>query len=422
MILFPAYNDNKAAHLYSAAFLFWRYRFYTDRIEVDRRFFFVRSTVISTDKIEMIASESDPILSHFGRCNLTLASAGNLFTLWGVPHAIADSLMEPPARRTDASDGTVRIYAKDLLRRSALHTKLVRYLLLLAIIWGTVFLMGSDFIDSQKAHALSAFVFRHLLVAGTLVLSLGLPTVLLWLWAFTGGFLLQYLKYYRYTAERRGNLLYLSYGAIFRRRICLDLRRVTLVEFRQPPLMRIFGYGELRLRAVGYNFLFRKSKLILPLIREKDLPDGLSILFPEFFVRKIPRCRRSLLYDFISWKMLLPLLCGGLSFFWGWQWLIAAGALALWAAVSILLEYRNTSFAFSQSDRSRPTVILSKGGFYRTTAWIHQERVEMMAISGSRRKLRRGYANIRIRVFDKSGRYALVRNVDIRLFDGELPL
>ncbi|MBQ8288083.1 MAG: PH domain-containing protein [Clostridia bacterium] len=399
--------------------MFWSYRFYSDRIEIDRNFILSRGTVISLDKIEMITSESDPILSRLGRCNLILTFAGNLFTLWGLPVEIADRLTAQLTDSEEAEIGSVRIPAKELLKKSAMRTKLIRYLFILAILWGAVFLMGSDLVDSRLAHTISDAVFRHLLVAGTLVLSLGLPTVLLWLWAFTGGFLLQYLKYYRYTAARRGDLLYFEYGFLIHRRIYLDARRVTLVEFRQSPLMRAFGYGELHIRAVGHNPRFLKSKLLLPILKEQKLPKIMEILFPAIPEKPRKPCRRSLLYDFFSWKWLLPLLCLPLVFLFGWQWLIVTVAIALMVTASILLEYKNAYFDLPDDQQTPSLVILSKGGFYRTAAWIDRERVEMLAISGSRRKLRRGFSNIRVKVFGKSGTYALIRNVGIDETEGE---
>lgn len=413
MIPFPKYNDSKAAPLFSAAFLFWRYRFYSDRIEIDRDFILSRSTVISLDKIEMITSESDPIFGSMKRCNLIVTFAGNVFTLWGLPIEIADRLTAQLTDSEEAEIGSVRIPTKDLLKKSAMSTKLIRYILTLAILWGAVFLMGSNLVDSDLAHAISEVVFRHLLVAGTLVLSLGLPTVLNWLWAFTGGFLLQMVKYHRYTATRRGELLYFEYGFLIHRRVYLDARRVTLVEYRQTPTMRFFRYGELRIRAAGHNPLFLKSKLLLPIVKRDKLPELLNILFPALPQKSRRTCRRSLYYDFISWKSFLPLLCLPPAIFFGWQWLIAAAVVALLVVASILLEYRNAYFDFPDGSQGLSPVILSKGGFYRTSAWIDRERVEMLAISGSRRKLRRGYANIRVKVFGKSGTYALIRNIQV---------
>ena len=42
----------------------------------------------------------------------------------------------------------------------------------------------------------------------------------------------------------------------------------------------------------------------------------------------------------------------------------------------------------------------------------------MISVSGSRRKIRKGFLNIRIRVFDKTGTYALIRNIDESVVDG----
>lgn len=412
MISLPKFSDIKAAPLWSAAFFIWSYRFYEDRIEIDRNFILSRSTVISMDKIEMLMSETDPILSAFGRCNLTLTFAGNVFTLFGLPIAIADKLMERLSDSEAAKGCAVRIPTRDLLKKSALSTKLIWYLFLLALIWGTVFLMGSDFIDSEKANALADFVFRHMIVAGTLVLSLGLPTVLIWIWAFTGGFLLEFIKYYRYTAARRGDLLYFEYGLLIHRRIYLDARRIAIVEYRQPPLMRIFGYGQLRVRAVGHNPLFLKAKVLLPFIKASRLESSLELLFPAVVQDPLPVCRRSLGYNFFSWKFSLPLACLAGAWIFGWPWLIAAALSLLAVTASVVLEYQNAYFCL-QNRNTPPLVILSKGGFYRTSAWIDLERIEMLAISGSRRKLRKGYANIRVRVFGKGGPYALIRNVSI---------
>ncbi len=411
MIPFPSYEDDRSDPLFCAEFWVWRYRFYPDRIEIDRDFILTRSTVISLDKIEMITRESDPVFSRMGRCNLIIAFAGNIFTLWGLPTAVADRLTDQLTDSEEAEIGAVRIPTRDLFKKSAMSTKLIRYIIVLAVLWGAVFLMGSSLVDSALAHQISDMVFRRLLVAGTLVLSLGLPTILLWLWAFTGGFLLEYLKYYCYTAARRGDLLYFEYGFIIKRRIYLDARRISLVEYKQGPLMRAFGYGELRIRAVGHNPLFLKSKLLLPIVKDVKLSGIIATLFPSIQPAAHTACRRSLAYDFVSWKWALPLLCLPLAHFLGWQWFLAAAGIAIAVALSILLEYRNAYFHLGQQAGKYSLVTLSKGGFYRSAAWIDRERIEMLAVSGSRRKLKKGYGNIRVRVFGKSGSYALVRNV-----------
>lgn len=411
-------NDSKEVPLYRASFLIWTYLFYSDRIEILRNFIFSRSTVIYVDKIELLATETDPILSHFGRCNLVLTFAGNIFTLFGVPKDILQRFATRYGKGEDASSIAIRLSNRDLLMKSILQNKLIWYILLNILIWAAVFLLGSDYIDARLTKELSDFVLRRLLVAGTLVLSLGLPTVIIWLWAFTGGFLTQFLKYYRYTATRRGDLLYFEYGLLIHRQVYLDSTRIAITEYRQSPLMQLFGYGKLNVRAIGYNPLFLRPKCVLPFVHTSRMPTVIQALFPFIDRQEHPPCKRSIRYDFITWKSLLPFLCLLLSIFFGYGWLIAAAIVAILVVCSILLEYRNTDL------RVLPPrgMAISSGGFYRTTAWIDTPRIEMISLSGSRRKLRKGFANTRVRVFGKSGTYALIRNVGIDYLKEQMKL
>lgn len=409
-------NDSKEAPLYSASFLVWTYLFYNNRIEILRNFIFSRSTVIYVDKIELLATETDPILSHFGRCNLVLTFAGNIFTLFGLPKDILHRFADRYGKGEDGESVAIRLTNRDLLMKSILQNKLIWYVLLNILIWAAVFLVGSEYIDTQLTKSLSDFVLRRMLVAGTLVLSLGLPTVLIWLWAFTGGFLAQFVKYYRYTVTKRGDLLYFEYGLLIHRQVYLDSTRIAITEYRQSPLMQLFGYGKLNIRAIGHNPLFLRPKCILPFVRASQMPAVVAELFPSIEWKSHSPCKRSMRYDFIAWKSLLPFLCVSMAIFFGYGWLIAAAIVALFVAISVLLEYRNTDLQV-QSPRG---LSVSRGGFYRTTAWIDTARIEMISLSGSRRKLRKGFANTRVRVFGKSGTYALIRNIGIDYLKDQL--
>lgn len=400
-----------------ASFFIWDYTFSDDRIEIARNFFFTRESVICIDKIEMAVLETDPLLGKFGRCNLLLTFAGNICTLFGLPTEVAEAFCEQVGYSQTADHALpqseisetrqVSISNLDLLKKSLLQTKLRWYLLIVAILWATVFVMGSSFITSETAHGIADFVFRHIITAGTLVLSLGLPTVIIWLWAFTGGFLVEFLKYYRYTATRKENMLCFEYGLIIRRRVYISADRIAVTEFVQTPVMRLFGYGKLDVRAVGYNPYFLKAQPILPFVRACRLPHVLTVLLPEIKQMPHERIRRSLRYDFISRKWLLPLVCFALAPAFGYPWLIVGACAALIVCCSILLEYGNTDFAVMQE-----LISLSKGVFLRKTAWIYTDRIEQISVSASRRKKRQGFVNLRIKVFGKQGTYALVRNID----------
>ncbi len=439
-----------------ASFFIWQYHFYEDRVEIFRDFVLTRTNVIYVDKIELVVFETDMIFKRFHRCNLLLTFAGNIFPLIGVPIDIAELFCDqvghklsvrsesfvPVVDDTSVTDNAVvtdtadidagaddagvnsaeYVYALssaveepkqiiishlDLLKKSLLQTKLRWYLLLIAALWALMFLMGSELITSEEAHFISNFVFRHMITAGTLVLSLGLPTIIIWIWAFTGGFLMEYLKFYQYTATRKGNILRFEYGLLLHRRVYISVDRIAITEFRQTPIMRICGYGKLDVRAVGYNSFFLKSQPILPFVKAKKLPDILKMLLPEIQISDHKQCHRSLAYDFVSWKCLLPLFCAAIYFLLGYAWLIAAGVVLIIVIFSILLEYQNTDFLV-QNDLT----VLSTGGFYRTAAWIYTERVELIAISASRRKKQKGFVNVRLKVFGKRGNYALVRNIE----------
>lgn len=399
-----------------ASFFIWDYTFSDDRVEISRNFFLTRESVIYIDKIEMAVLETDPILKHFGRCNLLLTFAGSVFTLIGLPIGLAEDFCRRASAHSDRSangaalDAEFRQVAlsnRDLLKKSLMQTKIRWYLLIVALLWAAVFLMGSRFISSETAHDIAEFVFRHSITAGTLVLSLGLPSAIIWFWAFTGGFLVEFLKYYRYTATRVGRTLCFEYGLILHRRVYIAADRVAIAEFRQPPTMRLFGYGKLDVRAVGYNPFFLKSQPILPFMKASALPETLEALLPEIEQARHTPVRRSLGYDFVSRKWLIFLLCLALAPFFGWAWLIVAAIMAVTVVCSILLEYQNTDFY-----RQGAMTVLSKGGFSRRAAWIYTDRIELISTSASRRKRQKGFVNLRVQVFGKRGTYALVRNID----------
>lgn len=405
--------------LFSASFFIWVYHFYGDRIEIWRNFFLTRKTVIYIDKIEMLMAENDPVFSLFGRCNLFLTFAGNVFMLFGIPKSTMERFAGQFAQTEDAGNTTsVRISNRSLLKKSILQTKWVWYLVINLIIWPILLIIGNYFIDTENIPTAVEFLMMRQPWIGALIVSLGIPTAFIWIWMFTGGFLNEFLKYYHYTANRRGDLLYFEHGFLIRRQVYLDTTRIAIVEFRQSAMMRVFGYGQLSIQAVGHNPLFFKSKLLMPFIHISKLPEAMSMLFPTVEYTSLPPCKCGLRYNFITWKWLIPLFCFLFSLLYSASYWILFGCSVLAVVISVILEYRQTGFWAIPDAPSHPLVILSRGGFRRTIAWIDARRIEMIAVSGSRRKLKKGYLNIRVHVFDKSGTYALVRNIDASVTKG----
>jgi uncharacterized membrane protein YdbT with pleckstrin-like domain len=176
--------------------------------------------------------------------------------------------------------------------------------------------------------------------------------------------------------------------------------------------MRIFRYGTLRIRAVGYNPYFIKTQPLFPFLKEKKLKETVEKLLPEMKLEPKPTRKRCYFFFLFSWKSLLPFLCVLLAFLIGKAWFWAAGAIAILELISYYLEYL---YNFFESDDH--LTVLSKGGFFRTVSCLYTERIELIAISGSQAKQRAGYTNVLIHVFGKSGLYARIRNISILTTD-----
>lgn len=404
--------------LFSATFLIWVYYFYTDRIEICRNFFLTRKISIYIDKIEMLMAIRDPISSWVKRCNLILTSAGNLFFLWGLPRKVMEQFAEQYAQAEDANSATVQISTRSLLKKSVLQTKWAWYFLINLVIWPIILTVGKDYIQADSAPTVFEYALKHMPVVAALVVALGIPTAFIWIWVFTGGYLMEFLKYYRYTATRRGDLLYFEHGFLIRRQVYLDTTRITIVEFKQSPFMQLFGYGQLSIRASGHNPLFFKSKLLIPFIHHSKLPGAMAMLFPSVEQMELKKQPRALCYNFITWKWLIPMVFVVFANTFSGDWWILFGICIIGVIVSVTLEYRHAGLWILPDAPPHPILIISRGGFHRTTAWIDARRIEMISVSGSRSKIRKGFLNIRIRVFDKTGTYALIRNIDESVVDG----
>lgn len=394
-----------------ASFFIWDYTFLDDRIIINRDFVFSRSNIIYTDKIEAVSTVTSIIMNAFGRCNIIITFAGNIFTLFGVPKIVADKFV---ANYSD-DDGHVdkiKLSTVDLMKKSLLQSHYEWYTVILLLLWAAVFLFSSPIFNESTARLISDFIFRHMLVAGTFVLSIGLPYTIILLWALTGGFLREYLKYYKFTVSAGKKIIYYESGLLVRRKMYIMRDRIAIVEYKQTPLMRIFGFGKLYVRAVGYNPVFVKSKPILPLLRESDMLSFTKLLLPDMNMsHRAPR-RRSFHYYLFTTKMIIPIVSLVLGVIFGKSWFVIAAISLMIVIASCFLEYKNSYFE-SNSERT----VLSKGGFFRTAACISTDKIELIAKSGSRLKLSRGYTNVVVHVFGKRGCYAFVKNIDLRQLD-----
>lgn len=400
------------------SFLIWKYRFLEDRILIFRDFWFQKTSRIDTGRIEMVSAVSTPIMRLLHRQNLVLTFAGSSFTLPGVPDEAANSFCARFEGETGEDlNESITLKPADILRLSFFQSHLVWYITILVLIWAAVIVLSIPALSPDFAMKVTDFIFRHMLVAGTLVLSIGLPYILIWLWAITGGFVREYLKFYKYTAVRRKTTLSYEYGLIIRRKFVIASDRIAITEYKQSPVMRAFGYGKLYIRAVGYNPFFLKRQPILPFLRYKKIRESMKTLVPEMNMEHKPRRKRVFRYYLFTWKWLIPLAFLIPALLLSPTFFIPMAVSALLVLGSLILEYENTHF---ESDRR--LTVLSYGGYSHTITCVFTERIERISQSASRNKLRKGFTNVKVYVFGKSGTFARIRNVELRQLDSfEIP-
>ncbi len=401
--------DRDNFNMTQTCFLIWKYRFFDDRIEIIRNFFFEKCMSVSTKRIECASINSNIILNIFGRCNLTVISSSNAFTLLGIPRSFAEKLCE---RFTNSGDRQrkIRVTNKDLIKKSLLRTRLIWYFVLLAIIWAAVILFGNKYITPETADKIREYAFKRIVLFSALVMSFALPQAIIWLWAITGGVLAQFIKYYKYTATRTKDAICFEYGMMVQHKIYIPIDRIAIAEYSQSPLMQLFGCGELRIYAVGYNAFFMKSDTILPFLTNSKKDKAISFLLPEFSLETKKRRDRKLKYFIIHWTMLLPLPLLVLSIFFGIGWLIVALLFEAVMLLNALLLYKNSKMEYSSE-----ITYISNGGFYSKSALIRNRMIESVSSYGTTAKKRHGLVNFSVKVFGKTGRSIRVRNISVEM-------
>lgn len=388
-----------------ASFLVWKYRFYPDRVDIVRNFFFEKCTSVSTLNVECAAITSNILLMPFKRCNLTIITPSNNYTLLGIPTDYARSLCE---RFTDSGNEEKRfqITTRDLLKKSVLQSRMKWYFLILAALWATVLIFGGKYISAETANALSHLAFRRSVLFGTFVMSLALPQVIIWIWALTGGVLYEFIRYYRYTATRTRDVICFEYGIITYRKVYIPVKRIAVCEYIQSPLMQICRCGRVSIFAVGYNSYFMKSDTILPFVTTSRASVITRELLPEFEVKYEKESKAPFRFFLIYWTSLIPIIFLILSFFYGYGWAI----LALITSVILLADYsvhRSNSRLICQNG----ITYASRGGFFHKVTLIRNERLESCSSYGSVMKKRKGYVNFSFRVFGRRHKAIRVRNI-----------
>lgn len=109
---------------------------------------------------------------------------------------------------------------------------------------------------------------------------LGLLIFLGWL----ASFLINLLRNARFSVKRRGNSLHIGAGILTRYRRRIDIRRITQLELRQSPLMKLLRVSSVFLRCAGYGKAKNELAVLFPVVGEKERNTLLSDTMPEWQV------------------------------------------------------------------------------------------------------------------------------------------
>ena len=359
--------------------------------------------------IESVTLFSGLIMRLLHRTNLTIFTHGNIFTLFGVPAKAANELCSSYTGSGEQK-AKIRLSRGDLIKTSLLKSRIKWYFVLLAVMWAIVIIFGGRYLSEEQLQTISQFAFKQVMILGAFVMSLTLPHFILWSWALTGGVLMAFIKYYNYSATRYDDVLCFEYGLIFHRKVFLPVKRITVVEYIQSPLLQFFQAGKIKLYAVGYNVYFIYAGTLLPFVTEQKKLKTIYTLLPEFKIEKELKPNNSLLYQFLSFTNLLPLIPLVISFFFGYGWTIVALILVL-ASIGecFLLHDHNTLL---HSDR---ITYVSHGGYNRKSSFIRNDMIESVTVVGSKRKLKRGFASFSIKVFGKKNLSIRAGSVDFEV-------
>ena len=397
-----------------SSFLIWSYSFFDDRIEMIRNFYFTKKRIIETYNIESVILFSGLIMRILRRTNLMIFTHGNIFILYGVPENAANELC---GNYTGSGEQKtkIRLSRGDLIKTSLLKSRIKRYYALLAVMWAVVIIFGGRYLSEEQLDKISQFAFRQVMILGAFVMSLALPHFILWLWALTGGMLTSFIKYFNYSATRYDDVLCFEYGLIFHKKVFIPVKRITVVEYIQSPLMQLFRAGKLKIHAVGYNAYFIYADTLLPFVTEQKKSSTIYTLLPEFEIGKELKPNNSLLYQFLSFTNFLPLIPLVISFFFGYGWTIVALILVLASIGECLLMHDHNTLLHSER-----TAYVSYGGYYRKSSFIRNDMIESVTVIGSKHKLGKGFASFSIKVFGKKNFSIRVRSVDyevVKSFD-----
>lgn len=119
---------------------------------------------------------------------------------------------------------------------------------------------------------------RYIRLVPLAVAAAGLAVLGVWLFAFVGNA----LYYTRFTAVRRGDRLYLTYGLFSRSRTVCRISAIRCVTLRSTLLSHFLGISMCTIQCTGYGKAQKKIAVLIPAAGRRAMRLYLKMLLPEY--------------------------------------------------------------------------------------------------------------------------------------------
>ena len=118
-------------------------------------------------------------------------------------------------------------------------------------------------------------------------LSLDLPPAAIYLSLFiicgwVLSFILNMLRYWKFSASRKGSNLKVISGFIIKRIHNISTPKINYVDFRQSLLTMLFRVSSVHIHCTGYGKIKRELAVLIPITTKHQVINSLRMLLPEF--------------------------------------------------------------------------------------------------------------------------------------------
>lgn len=238
------------------------------------------------------------------------------------------------------------------------------------------------------------------------------------------------IKYYGFRVTDRDTSIFIEYGLLTKKTHTLMKDKISGISYSQSLLMRLFKRGTLEVFAAGYGGVDDNNKVetaaLYPILRAEKLDAFLMRFLPEIGEKEpVKKAGRTAFpYFFICGRFIFAVfaaagILGSLAVIPKEPELVRVcmiiGTLLIivLAACSVVLEYGNSALSGNET-----MIVLTSGGYTRTTVMLKTEKVEFIEDRATMRKRKRkNLSNIRLGLLAETSRQHSVRNMDRSIFE-----